>query len=93
MSNNETDTGGEPPEKKSSDPIELIDHVMVQCEAVLGSGELTIGKLSALTKGDVIILDRSPAEPIDIRINGKAVARGEIVTVEDRFAIRLTQIG
>lgn len=71
----------------------LVDHVEVTCEAVLGSGDITIGKLNALAKGDVIALDRSPADPVDIRVNGKTIARGEIVTVDDKFAIRLTEIG
>lgn len=71
----------------------LVDHVEVTCEAILGSGDLTIGKLNAMAKGDVIALDRSPADPVDIRVNGKTIARGEIVTVDDKFAIRLTEIG
>ncbi|MEM1052713.1 MAG: FliM/FliN family flagellar motor switch protein [Pseudomonadota bacterium] len=74
-------------------PVELLDHVEVECEALLGSGQLTIGRLGKLTKGDIITLDKSPADPVDIRVNGKVIARGEIVTVEDRFAIRLSQIG
>lgn len=78
---------------KSTDPVELVDHVQVDCEALLGSGQMTIGQLSKLAKGDVVTLDRSPADPVDIRVNGKTIARGEIVTVDDRFAIRLTEIG
>jgi len=75
------------------DPIELVDHVTVECEALLGTGTISIGELSQLTKGEVIALDRSPADPVDVRVNGKTIARGEIVTVDGRFAIRLTQIG
>ncbi|MEM1051666.1 MAG: FliM/FliN family flagellar motor switch protein [Pseudomonadota bacterium] len=77
----------------NTDPVELVDHVSVDCEALLGSGKMTIGQLSKLKKGDLITLDRSPSDPVDIRVNGKTIARGEIVTVEDRFAIRLTEIG
>lgn len=71
----------------------LVDHVEVVCEAVLGTGTITIGQLGAVAKGDVIPLDRSPADPVDIRLNGKVIARGEIVTVDNRFAVRLTEIG
>ncbi|MEP0391761.1 MAG: FliM/FliN family flagellar motor switch protein [Erythrobacter sp.] len=78
---------------KAKDPVELVDHVSVDCEALLGSGQMTIGQLSKLTKGDLVALNRSPADPVDIRVNGKTIARGEIVTVDDRFAIRLTEIG
>ena len=72
---------------------QLVDHVEVTCEAFLGGGSVTIGKLSELEKGDVIALDRSPSDPIDIRVNGKVIARGEIVTANDRFAVRITEIG
>ncbi len=71
----------------------LLDHVEIGCEAVLGSGSITIGRLNAMAKGDLLTLDRSPADPVDIRVNGKTIARGEIVTVDDRFAIRVTEIG
>lgn len=71
----------------------LVDHVEVSCEAILGGGDISIGRLNDMSKGDVITLDRSPADPVDIRVNGKTIARGEIVTVDDKFAIRLTEIG
>lgn len=77
----------------AKDPVELVDHVSVDCEALLGTGEVTIGQLSKLTQGDTMTLDRSPSDPVDIRVNGKTIARGEIVTIDDRFAIRLTEIG
>jgi len=93
MSNTDDSTSLDQQGAKRTDPIELVDHVEVQCEAVLGNGKVTIGQLSDLTKGDVIQLDRSPADPVDIRVNGKTIARGEIVTLQDRFAVRLTQIG
>lgn len=80
-------------ERRSEDRASIVDHVEVVCEAILGNGTITIGRLSALTKGDIISLDRSPADPVDIRLNGKTIARGEIVTVDDRFAVRLTEIG
>lgn len=71
----------------------LVDHVEVLCEAVLGSGSLTIGQLDRLTLGETLLLDSSPADPADIRVNGKVIARGEVVTVDNRFAIRITEIG
>lgn len=72
---------------------QLVDHVEVVCEAILGSGTITIGRLNALAKGDLVTLDRTPADPVDIRVNGKTIARGELVTVGDNFAVRLTEIG
>lgn len=84
---NGVDTSGE------SDRKRLVDHVEVVCEAILGSGSITIGRLGKLVPGETLILDSSPADPAEIRVNGKVIARGEVVTVDDRFAIRLTEIG
>lgn len=71
----------------------LVDHVEVVCEAILGSGRITIGALDRLAPGETLVLDTSPADPAEIRVNGKVIARGEVVTIDDRFAIRLTEIG
>ncbi len=90
FSNEKTDTESN---RETNDRIDLVDHVEVDCEATLGTGTITIGRLSSIAKGEVIQLDRSPADPIDLKVNGKVIARGEIVTVEGQFAIRLTQIG
>jgi flagellar motor switch protein FliN len=71
----------------------LVGHLEITCEAVLGRGTLTIAGLEKLRPGDAVPLDRSPADRVDIRIGGKTVARGEIVTLDDRFAIRITEVG
>jgi flagellar motor switch protein FliN/FliY len=71
----------------------LVGHLEVSCEAVLGEGTLTIAGLEKLRPGDTVPLDRSPADAVDIRVGGKTIARGEIVTIDDRFAIRLTEVG
>lgn len=71
----------------------LVDHVELACEAVLGHGTITIGNLDRLEPGEVVTLDASPADLAELRVNGKVVARGEVVTLDDRFAIRITEIG
>lgn len=71
----------------------LVGHVQVTCEAILGSGKLTIAELEKLKVGDVVPLDRSPADPVEVWINGKVIARGEIVTLDNRFAVRLIEVG
>lgn len=79
--------------KEGGNRKRLVDHVEVICEAILGSGTITIGQLDKLVPGETLVLDSSPADPAEIRVNGKVIARGEVVTVDDRFAIRLTEIG
>jgi len=76
-----------------TDRRRLVGHVEVACEAILGTGTLTIAELEKLGPGDTVPLDRSPADWVDVRVNGKTIARGEIVTLDGKFAIRLTEVG
>jgi flagellar motor switch protein FliN/FliY len=78
---------------RDTDRKTLVGHVQVTCEVVLGSGTLTISDLEKLKPGDTVPLDRSPADPVEVRINGKVIARGEVVTLDNRFAVRLTEVG
>ena len=80
-------------EQGSADRASLVGHVEVICEAVLGAGTLTLDTLLKLKPGDTVPLDSSPADPVHIRVNGKTIALGEIVMLDDRFAIRLTDVG
>ena len=71
----------------------LLNQVEVNCEAVLGHGTVTLGKLEELAPGDCVPLDCSPADMVELRVNGTTIARGEIVTVKDRFGIRIAAVG
>lgn len=71
----------------------LIEHVEVEVEVLLGEARLTVAELGKLAMGDVLPVDRTIAEAADIRVNGRVIARGEIVTVGDTFAVRVTEIG
>jgi flagellar motor switch protein FliN/FliY len=71
---------------------ELIDAVEVSLDGFLGSARMTVGELSALEKGGVITLDATLNTAVELRLNGVAVARGELVAVGDNFAVRLTEI-
>jgi flagellar motor switch protein FliN/FliY len=57
-----------------------------------GRAAMTIGELLNLKKGAVVALDHDKTEPLAIRANGKLVARGEIVVVNDNYGIRVTEI-
>lgn len=71
----------------------LIDHVEIEVEVLLGDTRLTVAELDRLTAGDVLPIGRKINETADIRVNGRIIARGEIVTVDDKFAVRVTEIG
>lgn len=78
--------------EKIEDRSAFFNHVEVVCEAILGDTKITIKDLNALSKGDVVKLDQGPSHPVDIRVNGKVIAQGEIVTVDNNFGVRVTSI-
>ncbi|AKM07974.1 FliM/FliN family flagellar motor switch protein [Pelagerythrobacter marensis] len=71
----------------------FVDHVNVEVDVFLGGARLTIAEMTALAEGSVLEVDRLISEAVDIRVNGKVIGRGEIVTIGDKFGVRVTQIG
>lgn len=61
-------------------------------EVVVGSTTLTLGEILNLSPGSMVELDNLVEEPVDIKVNGKLVAKGELVVVEDKFGVKLTDI-
>lgn len=72
--------------------IDLIMDVPVQLTVELGRTRLTIKNLLQLGQGSVVELDGLAGEPMDIYVNGYLIAQGEVVVVEDKYGIRLTDI-
>ena len=88
-----SDSSDEP----ASDPgkgikSQLIDNVGVRLEAYLGGAPMTVGELAALAAGSVVALDAPLTQSVELRLNGVAVARGELVSVGDKFAVRLIEV-
>lgn len=71
---------------------DLLGQVKVRVTARLGEGETTVGKLTSLVEGDVLVLESSLADAVDLYVEGALVARGEIVAVGDNYAVRITEI-
>lgn len=72
-----------------------IAHLMdvpVHVTVELGHTAISLGDLSRLAAGSLIELDREAHEPADILVNGKVVARGEIVTIDDHYGVRITTV-
>ena len=83
----------DPPEKpKSSAELEAVYDVPVQVSAVLGKSSMQVHRLLKLGRGAVVELDRKIGEAIDIYVNNRLVARGEVVVIEDRLGITMTEI-
>jgi flagellar motor switch protein FliN/FliY len=72
--------------------LDLIMDVGVTVALEVGRARITVRELLQLTPGSIIELDRLANEPLDVLVNGVKVARGEVVVVNDRFGIRLTEV-
>ncbi|MEE7457298.1 MULTISPECIES: flagellar motor switch protein FliN [Methylobacteriaceae] len=81
-----------PTSPKSAADLEQVFDVPVVVSAVLGSSRMPIGDLLRLGPGAVLELDRKVGEAIDIFVNNRLVARGEVVLVEERLGVTMTEI-
>ena len=72
--------------------LEAIYDIPVQISAVLGKATMQVSQLLKLGRGAVVELDRKVGEAIDIYVNNRLVARGEVVVVEDRLGVTMTEI-
>ncbi|HEX3504045.1 MAG TPA: flagellar motor switch protein FliN [Xanthobacteraceae bacterium] len=72
--------------------LEAVFDVPVQVSAVLGRAKMDIGELLKLGPGTVLELDRKVGEAIDIYVNNRLVARGEVVLVEEKLGVTMTEI-
>ena len=77
---------------KSAADLEAMFDVPVQVSAVLGRAKMDVGQLLKLGPGAVLELDRKVGEAIDIYVNNRLVARGEVVLVEDKLGVTMTEI-
>jgi flagellar motor switch protein FliN/FliY len=79
-------------EEKSASDLAPVFDVPVNISAVLGRAHLSVAQLLQLGQGSVLELDRKVGEAIDIYVNNRLVARGEVVVVEDRLGVTMTEI-
>ena len=72
--------------------LDAVYDVPVQVSAVLGRTSMQVSQLLKLGRGAVVELDRKVGEAVDIYVNNRLVARGEVVVVEDRLGVTMTEI-
>ena len=77
---------------RTSQELEPVFDVPVRVQAVLGKSTLEVSQLLKIAPGAVIELDRKVGEAIDIYVNNRLVARGEVVLVEDHLGVTMTEI-
>jgi len=80
------------PGRGSSKELDAVYDVPVQVSAVLGRASMQVSQLLKLGRGAVVELDRKVGEAVDIYVNNRLVARGEVVVVEDRLGVTMTEI-
>ncbi len=73
-------------------PLEFLLDVTLPVQAELGHTVLSLGKVLELQPGSVVELDREVSQPVDLTVCGALFARGEVVVVDDRFAIRIKEL-
>jgi flagellar motor switch protein FliN len=72
--------------------LDAVSDIPVSVSVVLGKTQMQVNQLLKLGRGAVIELDRKVGEPIDIFVNNRLVARGEVVVVEDKIGVTMTEI-
>lgn len=85
---------GEPFAETAQRPnnLDVVLDIPVRLSMEVGSTSLSIRKLLQLNKGSVLELARAAGEPLDVLVNGTLVAHGEVVVINEKFGIRLTDV-
>lgn len=88
----ELDDAGSNARVPNPEAVDFVWDVPMTVEAVLGGTELTVKDVLEVAPGSIIELDRAYGEPVDVFLNGRLVARGDVVIIGDNFGIKITEI-
>jgi flagellar motor switch protein FliN len=86
-----------PVDPSPSGPVDLAEldrltAVVVELAVEVGRTRMTLGQAMALGPGSVVTLDRMADQPVDLLVNGKPIARGEVVVIDEQFGVRITDV-
>ena len=73
--------------------LERLYDVPVELAVEIGRTHMTIRETLALGPGSIVSLNRLAGEPVDLLVNGKPIARGEVVVIDEEFGLRITEVG
>jgi flagellar motor switch protein FliN/FliY len=76
----------------SGSDLSLVLDVPVELAVEIGRTTMTIRQTMALAPGSVIALNKMAGEPVDLLVNGKRIARGEVVAIDEEFGLRVTEV-
>src|SRR5262249_15004306 len=85
--------GGESLQPLVDGSLQLVQDVKVRLTASVGGVHVSIAELFALKDGATLELDKATGDPVDLYLDAKLVARGELMVSSDHFAVRITEIG
>jgi flagellar motor switch protein FliN len=72
--------------------LERLHDVPVELAVEIGRTRMTVGAALALGPGSIVTLDRLAGEPVDLLVNGRPIARGEVVVIDEEFGLRITEV-
>ena len=72
--------------------LERLESVSVEVAVEIGRTNMTLGGALALAPGSIVTLDRAADQPVDLLVNGRPIARGEVIVVDEEFGLRVTEI-
>jgi flagellar motor switch protein FliN/FliY len=89
----ETTVAPQPPRPAGEESeLERLYEVPVELTVEIGRTQMTIREALALGPGSIVNLDRLAGEPVDLLVNGKPIARGEVVVIDEEFGLRVTEV-
>jgi flagellar motor switch protein FliN len=72
--------------------LRRISPIPMELSVEIGRTQMTVGEMLSLRAGSIVTLDRFAGEPVDLLVNGTLIARGEVVVVDDKFGLRVSQV-
>ncbi len=72
--------------------LDRLSDVPVELAVEIGRTRMTVGATLELRPGSIVVLDRMAGEPVDLLVNGTPIARGEVVVIDEEFALRVTDV-
>lgn len=85
------DFGGSPPSSEKA-TIDLVRDVELEVKIELGQAEMHLEEVLQMKKGSVVPLDKLAGDPVDVFVNGRLIARGEVLILNDNFCVRITEL-
>ena len=79
-------------EAAASGDLERLYDVMVELTVEVGRTHMSLGETMSLGQGSVVTLDRLADKPVDLLVNGRPIARGEVVVIDEQFGLRITEV-